>query len=279
MMTNPTPGVYPGLSRAEYDAIPALRSTVAYRMLSTAPAKAVVDIESTDAMDLGTCCHELMLEGEERFAASPYSDYRKKEAREWKADQEAKGVIPMKQEDMEKVRAIVRSGRDQIGNLEEDWHFNGGESELSVVWDDPLGVRCKARLDWTDLSHITDYKTSKGATPSSWIRRMLPAGPAFSASFYLRGMSVLYPDAKYEWRWIVQDTESPYLLFCVGLIPEAKEIADRQVEHAIKMAKACEDAGWYPGYSKYTYWGDLPPYVKADLDEKEAMDDMEGMMT
>ena len=275
----PKPGVHPGLSREEYDAIPALRSTVAYRMLSTAPAKAIVPIEPTDPMALGTCCHDLMLEDAERFVISPYPDFRKKVAREWRDEQEAAGLIIATEEKVEKIRAIVAAGKKQINALEESWHFKDGDKELTIVWDDPIGVRCKARFDWKDGSAISDYKTAKGATPDSWVRTALPRGPAFSAAFYLRGASILWPGALWEWRWVVQDTEDPYLLFCVGLLADAHAVAARQVERAITIAKSCEDRGAYPGYSRFTYWADLPNYVTADMDEKEAMDDMEGILT
>ncbi len=275
----PTPGVYKGISREEYDDIPALRSTTAYKMLTTAPAKAIIPTTPTDPMALGTCAHDLMLEGEERFAVNPFGDYRTAEAREWKAEQIAAGIIPQKAESVEKVRAMVLAGKRQIVNLSESYHFGpDGDSELSVVWEDPLGVWCKARFDWKSNSAITDYKTSKGATPNSWERQHLWKGAAFSAAFYLRGASFIWPGQRWEWRWIVQDTEDPYLLFCQGILPAALAEAQRQVNVAIETAAACERVGAYPGYSKFTYWADVPPYVVADTDEKEARDDMENML-
>ena len=273
-----TPGIYPGLSRAEYDAIPALRSSTAFKFMTLPPAKASLETEKTRPMDFGTCAHDLMLERKERFVVSPFSDYRKKVAREWR-DANADRLV-MKKSEAVKLRTMHIEGRRQIWEMEHPFPLfaaNKGEPELTIVWNDVSGIKCKMRLDWSILEDgaIFDYKTTAESGPEDWVRRKLWHGPAFSMAFYLRGLVHMVPK-NFEWRWIVQETDDPFLVFGVAACPHMIKTAGEQVDEAIAKFIASKEPGANQGYSKRAYWTDTPSWIIAQADERQARKEMEG---
>src|SRR5262245_27966982 len=107
------PGFHPQITCDQYFAepcpVPALTNSGIRTLLNSCPAKfahehpaigqPVDAFESTIAQRLGSLVPRLALDKGDDYAISPFDEYRSKEARAWRDETEAAGLIPVKQAD------------------------------------------------------------------------------------------------------------------------------------------------------------------------------------
>ena len=146
------PGVYYGLTDGQYDQIPALRSSTLKLLSTHTPAHVKWELDhpsdETDAQTLGSAAHIAVLEPdrfEELVALSPYNEFKSNIAKAWKKEREAEGMYVLKEPAYKATRAMVDGVRRNP--LARELLGGKGQNEVSIVWDDILGMRCKARLD------------------------------------------------------------------------------------------------------------------------------------
>src|SRR5690606_33463071 len=142
------PGVYDGIDSEDYHHGPGISSSGLKRLLPpyTPAHYKYGEFESSAALDFGKVAHRLVLGDGDSFAVSPYDTFTTKEARAWKAEQEAAGVVVIKQAELDKAREMVEALRAHPlgGHL-----FTEGKAEQSLYWtDEETGVLCRARFDW-----------------------------------------------------------------------------------------------------------------------------------
>lgn len=155
-----------------------------------------------------------------------------------------------------------------------------GESELSVVWDDPeTGVRCKGRwdryvpelLDGT----IMDVKTTRDARPHPFTREIVKYGYARQAALYLMGAKALgLPCEGYALLGVEKEPPFGLALYRIteatfGVIPEPGDVAFHMVRHVqalLRRYDACTTSGEYPGYPPEVTDVTLPSWAWSDLD-------------
>ena len=127
------------------------------------------DEDVTAAMKLGAAVDFGFFYGDEAFAekypdTAEFSSFQTKAAREWKAEQEARGAIVLPKDTRENAVAMVRRLRSKkhINEL-----FNG-KTQVSAFAEDPnTGLRIKGRIDGIHegLGVAVDLKT---CTDASW---------------------------------------------------------------------------------------------------------------
>lgn len=157
--------------------------------------------ENNDPMRKGTATHTALLEPQrfdEMIVTFPASmlDSRgavsTKEAKAFRADNEAAGKIVLKESDVSKVRAMAESVRRVCG----EWFNFDGVRERSLYWNDELtGLPCKMRLDW--LIHgkrptIIDLKTTADASPAAFRKRIEQNGYWRQHAHYIDGVEQNY---------------------------------------------------------------------------------------
>jgi hypothetical protein len=228
--------------------------------------------EESDAFDLGTIAHALVLEGTDMAVVVNANDWRTNEAKARRAAIRAQGKIPILAHKMPELEAMIDAIEPQLNHHEAVGMFKAGLPEQSIVWQEN-GVYCRARLDWlrADYKAIDDYKTTSGtANPEIVSRGMATFGYDIQAAFYLRGVkAVTGVDAVF--RFCIQETAKPYALSVVSLAPDMLNLADRKIEWAVNKWRACLESGVWPGYPAKVCYANLSPYAEADWMEAELM--------
>jgi hypothetical protein len=279
-----TPGIYTGLAAEEYHADPcpepSLSASIAQVLLAQSPAHARTQHprlnplfvrEDEARFDLGTAVHAFLLEGATRFTVVAATDWRTKAAQEQRARIRAEGKIPLLAEQAGRVEEMAAAARDQL-SFYSPRPFAAGDPEVTLVWQEPNGIRCRARLDWLtpDRRWIWDYKSTEGsAHPEAWTR-----GPLFSlgydvqAAFYRRGVQVL-TGIEPDFGFVVQETYAPYALSVIGLGPDVLVLGEKKRLRAVELWGKCLESGTWPGYPAQVCTAELPPWVEAQWMARE----------
>lgn len=277
------PGAYPDprsgnppLSVEEYDAIPALRSSVLRVFAQRTPrhARWMMEHPTRETHDtfLGTLLHMAILEPdrfEREVLVQPYFGHHAANATkalkaQWIA--EHPGAIAIKEEELESLKAW----RTELFSVPVIRHLLTcpGINELSLIWDEPCGVRCKARLDrfveYTGKGTKVELKTARNGDGWRFGRQALDLGYHIQDAFYMRGLDTIY--GKRERRSVIctlekGDEHSPSLAVPYEFEAAAKHLGSTIVERAISDYAECEKAGVWPGYSIDIEKLQLPSYA------------------
>ena len=267
----------------EIDDRPSLSASIACIICSKSPAHAQAahpklnpdfEQETSDAFDLGTVAHSLLLEGESRVELILADNWTTKLAREQRTEAREAGLIPLLQKDADRVFAMVEAARVQLGAHEaQPALLTDGKPEQSLVWEDN-GVLCRARLDWLRDDHaaIDDYKTSQSANPDWFARKgIYDHGYDVKAAFYLRAVkAVTGVDA--EFRWIVQEKKPPYALSVVSPGADVLALAAEKVSYAIDLWRGCLENDAWPAYTTRVAYAELPGWEETRWLEKTEME-------
>lgn len=292
------PGIYHGQKMAEYLALPALSASLLQTTIEECPAAAWHDSwlnpaprvdDSDTAQNAGTIAHGILLEGTTaNVAVIDPKDYPSEKAPHnvpdgWtnkpiRAARDlaiAAGKTPVLAPQMKAIEAMVDQARAFIESLRhapaEDlarsvwaaFQPGGGESEVTLVWQDRSGVLCRARPDRiaTDRTLIVDYKTcTRSAEPDAWARTALAGmGYYVGGAFYRRGVDALC-DVRPEYVFLVQEQEAPFLCSLVGLDPATQELGDRKVARGLRLWAECANADAWPAYPNRVCFSELPPW-------------------
>lgn len=268
---------------------PSLTSTIARILTSSSPLHAWTAhprlnpaFENVEAphFDLGTAAHGLLLEGEANVEVCDFDSWRKKDAQDQRDAAYEAGKQPLLTHQWIELERMVQAAAKQLEHIDADpVIFASGHAEQTLIWDED-GVTCRARLDWLhdDNRAIDDYKTSsRSANPERFSRSLFDMGYDVQAAFYLRGLEKL-TGFQADWRWIVQETASPYALSVVAMTPAVLELANHKVDAAISKWRRCLATGRWPGYPTDVCYAELPGWAEAKWLEQEAreMEDTES---
>lgn len=236
---------------------PALSSTLARLLISKTPAHARaahprLDPEAprkdTDAMDMGTAVHQLLLR-DDRVDVLDYDSYRTNDAKAARDASRQAGRVPLLRHKWQEAQAIADAVREQIRALNLDpVPFTEGTAEHVIRWDQN-GVACRAMLDWLrdDLTVIDDLKTTADASPRGFRRKVWTLRYDIQAAFYTRAVKAAY-GASPSFRWVAVETEYPYLVSVHELDSLALDNADARVDEAIDLWRGCLETGVWPGF-------------------------------
>ena len=251
------PGIY-DMDEATYhgDPVPggSLSSTGARKLLPpSCPAKFLHERQNppqpSDAMDLGTAAHKLVLGAGIDIHVIDADDWRLKATREERDDARALGKLPLLKGDYEQVLGMAEAIRRHpvAGAV---FNPERGKPEQSLFHQDPdTGVWLRVRLDWMfDRPIIADYKTSKTANPAGFARSVADLGYYVQDAFYRRVYEAItgqYP----KFVFVVQEKEPPYLVTVCELDHDSVQSGHALVQHAIERYRDCTESGIWPGYT------------------------------
>lgn len=212
---------------------------------------------SSDAMNLGTALHMLMLEPD-RFESTYVAadiDRRTKEGKALAAEIEAAGKTPIKQAEFDAVQAM----RDSIlRSPAARGYFDGSSTlttELSVFWDDEdvspeITVACKLRADAVvkGAGMILDIKTTQDASAEGFARSVVNFGYHVQAAHYLSAgaASETYPR---RFRFIAVETSAPWSVGVYELDAAAMEAGYALREKGIRRIVDGEAKDQWRGYA------------------------------
>jgi hypothetical protein len=236
--------------------------------------------ESSSDQDAGSIAHSIFLEGRADIVQIVEADdWRTKAAKEAREAARLEGKIPVLAARMPKIIAMVAAVHEFIASLEHSepaiWHAfqpDGGDSELTMLWDEADALHCRARPDRLarDRRVIIDYKTAtSSAEPDGWGRRQLVGcGYYIAAAFYRRGIAKLF-NVDPEYVYVVQQQEAPYLCSLVGIDPAGRELGDRKIRRALATWSSCVATGKWPAYPSRAVYPEFPQWEFAREEEHE----------
>lgn len=212
-----------------------------------------------DKFDLGTAAHQLVLHDVQRFAILEFADYKTKAAQVAKIAAREAGLVPLLAGNWDRVQNMAASLREQLDNSADFQRvFKDGKPEQTLIWcensfqgapAEPLWFR--VRLDWLhdDLAlPYVDYKSTESANPDAWQRIVFNVRHDIQAAVYRRGIRALGLNRQPQMHFCVQEASEPHCVSMLGMSAEVMELADRDVERAVRKWRWCRKEGYFPGY-------------------------------
>lgn len=251
-------GVVYGMSEAEYHAPKDELSSTGAKLLLESPAKfkhQVIDGNRVhrDAYDLGTAVHTKVLGvGLAAVTCPPEllasnGAMSTKEARAWKAEQQAEGRPVVSLSELEAIDAMAES---VLAHPTARMLFEReGHAEVSV-FDEYLGVKRRGRFDYLpDEGNIAvDLKTTLDASKHGFASSAAKFKYHVQRAHYLdilrrstgREMGMLF---------VVVEKSAPYLTGVRKLSEQFVDMGETEALEAVDVYKRCMDTGVWPGYS------------------------------
>lgn len=241
------PGIYPGITNADYHADPALGSTSLKTLATRTPAHYQHDLrhpKSSDAFDLGTAAHSLILEGDESgVEVWDFPAWTTKVAKESREESRAAGKIPMLTKDWQQVQAM----RDAVmAQAIAHAAFTGHKAEQSVFWDED-GLTLKCRPDAWQPGALIDLKTTRDANPNEFGKIAHEYGYHQSAAHYIDGVKAATGE-ELPFHFVLVEKTAPYLVSVVELDVEAVNIGRALNKRAKRIYRECAETNTWPGY-------------------------------
>lgn len=246
---------------------PSLSRSIIQTMVQKSPAHAKAahpklnplwSREDKTAFDIGTVCHQLLLDGAAGVQVIGFDSWRTKAAKDARDDARAHGLVPLLDHEWEQVNVMMTAVRPQVEGL-----FDGGDTELTLAWDEH-GVLLRARLDWIsdDRRMVRDFKTSSNAEPFKFSRgSFFDYGYDLQDCLYRRGVRACFGvDADYE--LVVAEKDAPFEVIVFDSAPDARALADAKIDWALATWKTCLETGEWPGYPTRTHSVTLPPWAE-----------------
>jgi hypothetical protein len=264
------PGVY-DIPADVYHADPvkggSLSSSGARKLLKTCPARFRYELDHppapSDAMELGTAAHRMVLGVGPDLVPIDVKDRRTKAYREAAEKARAEGKVPLLSKDYDRVQAMAAALHN---HPEAAALITGkGSAEQTLVWqDEATGVMCRAMLDKqtrvAGVPVIVDYKTTSDASDKALCKSVWTYGYDMQGAFYRAGHRVLDlgdPD----FLFVFQETAPPHLVRIVRLGAEEMDTGARLNRRALEMFRDCRDAGVWPGYPREIHEVSLPAWA------------------
>lgn len=278
------PGWYRDMSNEEYHGSFGTSSSQLKTLLNHTPAHLRYNMdqhkESTDAMNLGTALHTLVLEPEifdEELAVMPDINRRTKAGKEEFAAFEAlnAGKIILKPDQYDKAKRMADAVMSQpvARILVEDaitessiyWWYNSTDPDDDTKFKELL----KVRPDGLCRSHpiIFDLKSTVDGTWTEFSKTIEKFGYHVSAAMYKEGVNQCRPlldevhkMAYTSFVFVVVESVEPHLVSLYELSPDAMEMGRVKFRHAVHALKRAHDNNW-PAFPEEIRVIDLPGWA------------------
>lgn len=249
------PGLVFGMDDETYHADPvvggSLSSTFVRLLTEHVPAKAKARRDNrkpTKAMNLGKAVHSTVL-GSGPVLITWEHDGRTKAGKEERA-----ALAP--QIASEAAVAVTQAEREQITGMVDALFAHPevvdiiaeSSAEVSGFWIEG-GAWCRARYDILTDEAAWDYKTTQDASRDGFSKALGAYGYHQQADFYERGLrAVGHKAGRRRMRFIVQETEAPYLVQIHTPDDEAMHMAKELNDRAIRTYAEVMETGVWPGF-------------------------------
>jgi hypothetical protein len=268
----PQPGIYYGVPASLYHSWPYLNASVikaGCKSMLQAYNAIEGGFEETPSMATGTILHNAVLEGGKDLRVYPGKVKRGKEWEEFK--EENKGAIIVNTKEMEAANeAVSRVRKHRSASV----LLRDSLNEVSIVWDDMNGIRCKARLDGVGDGYIYDYKTTRNIEAGAFMRQAYSLDWHVQLAHYLDGWKTLTDQDGIVVYVLAQESKSPYdcrvfrfrSAILTGALLKRDQIASR--------IEDCWASGVWPGLDDEVTDFELPEWA-TENDEEPDWDDAE----
>lgn len=285
------PGIYLGMSAAEYFSDPApepsLTQSIAKILIDRSPAHARLahprmnpdlqePFEYEKSLAIGNSAHKLLIgRGKDICIVEGYEDFRKNEAKEIRDKAIADGCVPILTKHIKTARELVATARGRLDlmGLDRAFHDCCGHGEVVIAWEED-GIWFRSMIDWMDklVPVYTDLKTSGlSAAPHAVPATMASAGWPIQAAFHERGLDVLDPDnaGRRSFRFVMVENSPPYALTVHEMSEAVLTIGRKQVDYAVRIWRRCMESGEWPAYPPIVNVPEMPSYREAQWLDRE----------
>jgi len=241
------PGIYSGISNADYHRDPALGSTSLKTLATRTPAHYQHDKthpKFSDAFTLGTAAHSLILEDDASGVEVVMAEnWLTKSAKEAKSAALAEGKQPLLLKEWAQVQAM----RDAVmaHPIARDL-LTGHKAEESVFWDED-GLTLKCRPDAWKPGMLVDLKTTINADPNEFGKTAHNFGYHQSAAHYIDGVKAATSE-ELPFHFVLVEKTAPYFVSVVELDIEAVNIGRQLNDRAKRIYRECVETNTWPGY-------------------------------
>lgn len=244
------------MTEAQYRAHPAINIS-ALKAFKRSPLHAKHGFEEerdpSDAMKIGSLLDHRILGTEYLWTTSPYDDFRSKEARAWRDDQDHRGVTVFKQDEIEQVDGMVAAVRAHpvAARL-----FSKGSAQRTLIasYTSPGGKTCdrKCMVDWVPDGRdvLVDLKKTRNASPFGFGRQIMDLSYHAQAAYYLDIWKQTFLEAQSRgWIWVCVEDVKPYAVAVYTASPEMLDHGDKLWRSWINQWLECCDTDSWPGYN------------------------------
>ena len=273
------PGIYPKITSRQYFAepcpVPALTNSGIKTILAKTPAEFAYEhpaitpgsevAASTAAKRMGDISHQLALGKGRGFAIGDYPTWASNDAKAFKKDAEANGLVPVKAAEFaiaEKIADIMRE------RIEQTLAFLGGyqaphgtnpppyETEVVMAWQEETrhgAIWCRAMMDvWCPhVGAILDPKFTDRIADGVFENHATNMGWDMQDAWYRRGLSKLFPDLAGRLRFInlLCSPKPPHISRSREADEATRYSCEMEIERAIDKFSGCLKANEWPAYS------------------------------
>lgn len=263
-------GLYPDITEKEYHADPCEEISASRSLIKTivekTPKHAFIQHPrlytpkaepKEDKFDLGTAAHSMLLGKGIGAVRAPeeWADWRKGDAKEWRASTREGGGIPMLQNQYDRASEMCESVREQLPEhgLERLFNPEFGKPEVVAVSNDKTGGFCRIMIDWLegDLT-ITDLKTTDiDLNIENAGRHCASMGYEFQHAFYERVMVSLFPEleGRLKFQFLFVEAKPPFSILPVVLPSEAIAKGRFYVNRGLEIWANCKKTERWPRFS------------------------------
>lgn len=222
---------------------------------------------TSDAFDLGSAAHKLVLGVGDPLHVVEADDWRSKAARDERDAAREAGAIPL----LAKDHAVVVAMADRLSSHTTAMRLlSTGEPEVSAYApDEETGVMRRGRVDWLHPSMLVDYKTTAGSVHPTALAGKYGTvrkwGYDQQAAWYLDLLRDNDHPAE-DFAFIFQSKAAPYPV-TVAVVDEADLWEARQKNaDALRLYAACMESGTWPEPVREDGWARLslnsPSYIE-----------------
>lgn len=245
------PGLYPELAEIYHGRRHTPTRALSYSgikcLLNETPLDFITPKErKSDDMNFGSVVHSMALGRGAKFSVSPFDDYRTKDARAWRDDTIAEGLIPIKADAFADASAMAEIIRAKIHRAldgepyqtEVPFFWREGETWFSGMMD----VWCPTRRT------VIDPKTT--GKVHEFDREITRFGYHIQSAMYRRGLDAIFPDdaGRHQFKIMPIATEPPYTSRLINISEGWRAGAEMDIARAVRIFETCERTGIWPGY-------------------------------
>lgn len=207
---------------------------------------------TTKGMDIGTCTHGILLEGDGKAGVVDAANWQSKAAKEERARVQKRGLIPLLTHEWEQVSGMAKAARKFVDASPFRGIFERGKPEQTLIWTQQRAMH-RARVDLLDLTDerqpvILDYKSTAASSPSEFMRSSYASfGYDIQAELYPQGLQEL-GYARPRFLFLVQESFEPYRCYWVENSESRSELASHKISRARRLWLECLKSNVWPGY-------------------------------
>lgn len=247
----PTPSLTQSIAKLLIDRSPA-HAAAEHPRLSAGVAEEDEAPEKYDAAKaIGNAAHALMIGRGKSLAVGDYPAWTSKEAKAFKAEATAAGIVPILAKHMARAEAMVKAARAQLDAVGWRSAFVDGAGEVVIAWEED-GLWFRSLIDWlVNPGLAIDLKTTGlSCAPHAVPTLMANAGWDIQAAMHERGLNALDPGGagRRVFRFVAQENGPPFALTPVEITEGTLTLGRKKLAYAVSLWRRCMEAGEWPAY-------------------------------